>query len=60
MCEHGELTVCLLPMRMMTKFPYFLKDGDLIVIRIMAQNKEGWSEPSVPNEGKVVLAMTPP
>ena len=47
-------------MNVFANFPYFLKDGDLIVIRISALNKVGWSKPSMPNLYGAVLITHPP
>jgi hypothetical protein len=47
-------------MNVFANFPYFLKDGDLIVIRISALNTAGWSQPSIQNVQGAVLITHPP
>jgi len=40
---------CVLPMGVLSSEPYLLEEGELIVIRVSAQNEKGWGLPSQVN-----------
>jgi hypothetical protein len=37
-----SITSCVLPMEVLSEAPYLLQEGDLIVVRVAAQNEKGW------------------
>jgi hypothetical protein len=38
----STVTSCVLPMEVLSAEPYLLQEGDLIVVRVAAQNEKGW------------------